>query len=312
MSREKDFRGPTPTTNQRFISLMLRWGKKSKSYNVFLNALYQSKKLLDLPNQSIGIGKDTTEILDNDKKDKTQKFPINYPLKKSAKNIVLPSEKVTLEKKRTSVSSLDNNIGIFRGTWNRFRKNLLIFNYSLDNTPTSYIVKKNLEVKVRFSERVYSNFNNLSTISLLDSQLKEEHTFLSREPKCVTQQFCVNKRLINRRVGLKVQAISELLKQSIISKKNDIEDLVFRSLTTDSFILNLATITSFPKKLQSKSSHRYFVLLSSYLKSKEVTNTLTTTRTINEKLIDCVQNSKEQALIKTPLSVLLKKGEHQR
>lgn len=305
MSKKKEFRGLTPTTNHRFIALMLRWGKKSKSYNIFLNALYQCKQLFDLSIQSVGKG--TMEIVDNEKNNKTQNFPIKDTLKKGVKNIGLSPEKFTLERNKINAGILENNLDIYRGTWNRFRKNLLVFNRNPENTSISSITKRNLEIKVRFSESLYYNFTDLCTTSLLDSQIEEEHTFLFHKTQSQLKQFCVNKRLISRRVGLEVPAIFELLKQSITTKKFKIRGLIFPGFRTDTFILNLAPVLYITKILQSKRSHHNSFLLSSYLKSKEITKIPTSITALNEKLTDCAQNNKEQDLINTPRSVLSKK-----
>ena len=201
MSRKKNFRGLTSTTNHRFIALLLRWGKKSKSYNVFLNALYHCKQIFDLSIPDVGLHahsfktassvrfankvsveqeasqKGTTEITTSKKINEFQSSPIGsrsdqlvalqpnkYSSKKNVRNLTIPLEKATLVKNRISALTSDNHVDTYRGTWNRFRKNLLVFISSPKNTFTSFSglvceantrpgSNRNLEIKVRLRDR---------------------------------------------------------------------------------------------------------------------------------------------------------------
>jgi ribosomal protein S7 len=312
LSKKKDFRRLTftTTTNHRFIALMLRWGKKTRSYTVFLRALSKCKQLFDLSNQSVekSVGKGAIEIVANEITNKTQNFPMEDLQKKSARNLVIATERVTIEKNRTSLPALYNHVGRYRGTWNRLRKNLLVFYRNPDNTHRFFIDNINVEAKTRLSESLYYNSTDLYTHLQLDPQLKE-HISLCREKKISLQPFCVNKRLISRRIGLEVAGASEFLKlkQSITLKKSEMEGSLFRGLATDSTSLNLASVVSIPKISQSQTLHSNLGLLSSLKKKEQVTDLCTRTRAAHEKLVDAAQGGKKQDSNKIPSSVLLKK-----
>lgn len=296
---------------------MVRWGKKSKSYSVFLNALYQCKQLFDLSIQNQKVDKGITEIVDRNKNNKNQILPIKFSSKKRVRNTITSTEKITLVKNRISVYAKNIDIDVYRGTWNRFRKNLLFFNRNSKNTSSSFSSKsraslsiisdRDLEIKVRFSENLYSSSFNLCTTAHLNSQLEKGHTFLSQQTHSAAQRFSLNKRLISRRVGLKVPLLSEFLKQNITTKKFEIESLIFRGLRTDTLILGFASLASACKFLQSRILYLNSNLLSSYLKREQSIDLSVSIRANNEKLIGCAQSSKEQDFIKIPRSVLLKK-----
>lgn len=305
LSRNKNLRGLTSTTNHRFIALMVRWGKKSKSYNVYLNALSHCKQMFDLSNQSVS--KDTIKIVDSVKSNKNQNSPSKFSVKNRVINPSILTEKIALAKDIISVSTLDSDVDIYRGTWNRFQKSLLLFYRNPKNAFTACFSKRGLQVKVRFSENLYYSLTGLCRTALLNSQIKEEHTLLLSQIHSSVQQFSVNKRLISRRVGLKVVAAPELLKQSITTKRNEIEGIIFRGLVTDSLFVGLTSVLFVSNLLRKKRTHLNSIIVSSYLKREQFTDLPTFTRGAHDKLIDYAQGSKDQDFIAIPPSVLVKK-----
>ena len=306
--------------------------------------------------------KGTTEITTSKKINEFQSSPIGsrsdqlvalqpnkYSSKKNVRNLTIPLEKATLVKNRISALTSDNHVDTYRGTWNRFRKNLLVFISSPKNTFTSFSglvceantrpgSNRNLEIKVRLSENLYSSFADLCFTAHLNSQLKEKQSSFFNQTYSATQEFNINKRLISRRVGLEVPAIPDFLKQSITTKRKgfqsnpiaraplrgarscafEIEGLLFRGLTTDSFFLDFISVANVSNLLQGKILHFNSTLFSSNLKKEQVTDRpcsrsehsarlSTYTKTTHENLIVCAHGNKEQDLVKIPLSVLLKK-----
>ena len=226
MSGKKDFRGLASTTNHRFITLILRWGKKSKSYSVLLNTFNQCKQLFDLSSQSEDKGtsfdpvfspllapqsgasmqsKLSKEIVNNDKNNRIQNFPIKSLTKRHVNDLAIPLERLSIEKNRMNLPNVDNYVDTYRGTWNRFRENLLLSYCNFNKDSTSFITNKRQQVKARFSESLSYNFTDLCPPAYLDSQLKESNC-LSDEQQGSLEHFCAKKRLISRRVGLKVPA----------------------------------------------------------------------------------------------------------
>lgn len=226
MSGKKDFRGLASTTNHRFIALILRWGKKSKSYSVLLNTFNQCKQLFDLSSHSEGKGtsfdpvfspllapqsgasmqsKLSKETVNNDKNNRIQNFPIKSLTRKHVNDLAIPLERLPIEKNRMNLANVDNYVDIYRGTWNRFRENLLLSYCNSNKDSTPFINNKSQQVKARFSKSLSYNSTDLCAQVYLDSQLKESNC-LSDEQQGSLEHFCAKKRLISRRVGLKVPA----------------------------------------------------------------------------------------------------------
>jgi ribosomal protein S7 len=226
LSGKKDFRGLASTTNHRFIALILRWGKRSKSYSVLLNTFNQCKQLFDLSSHSEGKGtsfdpvfspllalqsgasmqsKLSKEIVNNDKNNRIQNFPIKSLTRKHVNDLAIPLERLSIRKNRMNLPNVDNYVDTYRGTWNRFRENLLLSYCNFNKDSTSFITNKRQQVKARFSESLSYNFTDLCPPAYLDSQLKESNC-LSDEQQGSLEHFCAKKRLISRRVGLKVPA----------------------------------------------------------------------------------------------------------
>lgn len=224
MSGKKDFRGLASTTNHRFIALILRWGKKSKSYSVLLNTFNQCKQLFDLSSHSEGKGtsfnpvfspllasqsgasmqsKLSKEIVNNDKNNRLQNFPIKSLTKRHVNDLSIPLQRRSIEKNRMNLPNVDNYVDTYRGTWNRFREKLLLSYCNSNKDSTSFISNKSQQVKARFSESLSYNFTDLCTQAYLDSQFKESNC-LSDEQQGSLEHFCAKKRLISRRVGLKM------------------------------------------------------------------------------------------------------------
>ena len=224
MSGKKDFRGLASTTNHRFIALILRWGKKSKIYSVLLNTFNQCKQLFDFSSHSEGKGapfnpvfspllasqsgasmqsKLSKEIVNNDKNNRIQNFPIKSLTKRHVNDLSIPLQRRSIEKNRMNLPNVDNYVDTYRGTWNRFRENLLFSYCNSNKDSTSLISNKSQQVKARFSESLSYNFTDLCTQAYLDSQFKESNC-LSDEQQGSLEHFCAKKRLISRRVGLKM------------------------------------------------------------------------------------------------------------
>ena len=298
MSGKKDFRGLASTTNHRFIALILRWGKKSKSYSVLLNTFNQCKQLFDLSSQSEGKGtpfdpaysallapqsgasmqsKLSKEIVNDDKNNRIQNFPIKPLTRRHVNDLAIPSGKVSIEKNRMNLSNVHNNVDTYRGTRIRFRENLSLSCCNSNKNFIPFINNKSQQVKARFSEGLSYNFTDLYTPAYLDSQLKESNSFSDEQrdalrSKAALEHFCANKRLISRRVSLKVLALQsgahprDFLKQSITTKRDQIdcfasqgkkdnpkvETSSSRHLLTDSFLPRSQEVSSSSSSSQSK------------------------------------------------------------
>ena len=302
MTGKKDFRGLTSTTNHRFIALILRWGKRSKSYSVLLNTLNQCKQLFDLSSQSEGKvtsfdhafsplldpqsgasmqSKLSKGIVNNHKNNKTQNFPIKPLTRRDVNDLAIPSGKVSLEKNRMNLPNVDNHVDTYRGTWNRFRESLLLSYSNSSKDSISFIKNKSQQVKARSSESLSHNFTDLCTTGYLDSRLKEFNS-LSDEQQGSPEHFCAHKRLISRRVGLKVPAP--------------------QSGASEAYALR--------GRVRARNS----VLVNSYPGIEQGTDLPLGTGAVtaaklesHKKLIDRAQGSKKQDFGKIPNSVLLKK-----
>nr|QGX86687.1 30S ribosomal protein S7 [Chloroidium sp. UTEX 3077] len=302
MSGKKDFRGLTSTTNHRFIALILRWGKRSKSYSVLLNAFNQCKQLFDLSYQSEGKvapfdhafsslpapqggtslqSKHSKGSAISDKNNKIQTFPIKPLTRRHVNDLAIPSGKVSLEKNRMNLPSVDNYVDTYRGTRNRFRETLLLSYCHSNRDSISLTNNRSIEGKARFSESLSYNFTDLCTTGYLDPQLKESIS-LSDEQWGSLEHFCANKRLISRRVGLKVPAP---------------QSGAFEGHTR-----------------RGKARARNSVLVSPYPSTEQgvvlplgIGGVTAAKLEFHKKLIDRAQGSKKQDFGKIPISALLKK-----
>jgi ribosomal protein S7 len=204
-----------PTINHRFIALMLHNGKKSVSYNVFLNALSRCKSLLDISNKSIA--KSATKKVDNDKNKNPQKVPIKYSLN----NLILRNPamlspktkdfsldiKTLPSEKNMGFESASTSIGMDRGRSNRFRNNLLDHTYEGEGFSSTFNPKTGVKIKTKVGFLSYNsvNLHNSPNLNLQDGT----HLLF---PK-----FRDNRRLLSRRFG------------SALGEKIDVPDFSFPS-----------------------------------------------------------------------------------
>lgn len=205
LSSKKNYRRLTLTANHRFIALMLRFGKKTTSYSVFLNALSQCKQAFDRFNQ--GVSLNTMEIVDNKKNNNIQNFPIKYSLSKHVNSPPFNEEFITVKKDRTCVSSVGNNVEMYRGTCNRFQRSLFVFsrNHKLHKAlqaPGSFSNDTKDLLGLDLKAKLYYNFADLYTPVEMHS-LSKKHTLLGHSTQKPVQVFRFNKLLISRRVLVK-------------------------------------------------------------------------------------------------------------
>lgn len=321
LSSKKDRRGITLTTNHRFIALILRWGKRSTSYNIFLNALSQCKHLFDLSNQSAG--KSAFGIVNNEENNNIQNFSIKSSFKKSNKSHTIATELNTRRKDGMSIFSRQSRVNKNRGTWGRFQKYLLFFNLNSEETPSaigtrlcpgSLINKINVEVKRSFSKSFCYNFSQLYTPVQFESMPKR-NIFLTRGTQTAVQQLRVKKRLISRRVACKVPTVEldsvelEFALQFIGTEKTEIKNSKPQSVATGSSSLNLSSVDYLPPLLQNENSLHNSDLRNSFLEEKQVRNLFTDSRAAHKILINTPQSSQEQNLVKKRKIALLKKRE---
>ncbi len=307
---QKDFQGLTFTVNHRFIALMLRCGKKSVSYNVFLNAVSKCKGLLDLSisskrtKQSLvhkSGGRGTIKTVDNGKNKNSQNVLSDHssnspPLsskgirdfsissKRTKQSLVHPGGVVTIEKNagnsaKPSYRSASLFVGMDRGTSNRFRDNLLLFGRNSEDISSSSIPK----VKVESSSYNCVDLRSTYTSTHSDSRTKQS---LVRETQSTIQQFRVSRRLLSRRLGF--AAIKNIKIKN--SSTNNFGP------ATDGSILSFAPVTSVPKVLQNKS------LLRRKLERDRVADHSTGSMGAHQILINTIQRDHEQDLGKIPLS----------
>jgi ribosomal protein S7 len=272
----------TSTINHRFIALMLRCGKKSVSYSVFLNALSECKHLLDVSIKSAGRG--TIKTLDSGKNNNTQNVSSN--LNKRVRNFPMPVGVVTLENNRTSVSSLCNFVGIDRGTFNRFRDNLLVFVSNSQGVYGTSRPPKADKIKV---ESLSHNCVDLNTFA---------HSNLRDQTQGTTQQFRVNRRLFSRRLGFTATKNIEI-KGSTTNAFGPAED---------GFVLSFASVSSVPELCTCKACNLNYVqaksktLFCSKLEGDGVVYHSMGTMSAHQMLINAVQKDHEQKGSNIPLS----------
>ena len=167
----KGSRDLTPTVHHRFIALMLSCGKKSVSYNVFINALSKCKDLVDLAIKH---------------KDKViLKIPDNTACNNS-QNLRNSVSKIHVEKSKTSVAVPRNSFGMDRGMAKRLKNNLLIFDRDPQHTRGTFISKMQVEGESDNRVNVPVSIDTCS------------HVATEASPR----RFRVNTRLLNRRSGL--------------------------------------------------------------------------------------------------------------
>lgn len=307
----KDFQGLTFTANHRFIALMLRCGKKSVSYNVFLNALSKCKGLLDLfsisskkTKQSLvhksGV-RGTIKTVDNGKDKSSQNVSSNHSSnsaslsskgirdfsissKRTKQSLVHTGKVVTIEKNAGNSAKLSSRsaslfVGMDRGTSNRFRDNLLLFGRNSKDISGTFIPK----VKVESSSCNCVDLPSTYTSIHPDSRTKQS---LVRETQATIQQFHVTRRLLSRRLGF----------AAIKNIKNKNSSTNTFGPARDGSILSFAPVTSVPKVLQNKS------LLRRKLERDRVADHSIGTVGAHQILISTVQRDHEQDLGKIPLS----------
>lgn len=277
----------TSTINHRFIALMLRCGKKSVSYTVFLNALSECKHLLDVSIKSAGRG--TIKTLDSGKNNNTQNISSN--LNKRVRNFPMPVGVVTLEKNITSVSSLCNFVGelstaeLDRGTFNRFRDNLLVFVSNYSGVYGTSIRPPKADVTKRKVESLSHNCVDLNTFA---------HSNSRDETQGTTQQFRVNRRLFSRRLGF--------------TATKNIEIKGSTAPAEDGFVLRFASVSSVPELCTCKACNLNYVqaksktLFCSKLEGDGVVDHSMGTMSAHQMLINAVQKDHEQKGSKIPLS----------
>ena len=142
----------TLAANLRFVALILRWGKKSRSYNLFLDALSLCKQLSDTSTQkSVN---DTIKVSDN-KKNKIQNLPIKRLLyKHGTTTSMLPEKGYTQKKSPTSLTQRNNFEKNKGGRPDRLQAKFLGFYHNSVNVSTSSLDNVNVERRLAstFSE----------------------------------------------------------------------------------------------------------------------------------------------------------------
>lgn len=330
---QKDSRGLTFTANHRFIALILRCGKKSVSYNVFLNALSKCKNLLDLSISSKSkasltiknVGRSTIETADNSENKNPQNVSSNHSSKSfnSAELSSKRSRDFSIHSKRTKqslvdpvrVSAIEKNtknsaslscrsstvfVGMDRGTPNRFRGNLLLFYPNFKDI----FVSCNPKVKVESLIYNYVDLHTPKSFTCSASLLVREGC----KTQAIIQQSRVKRCLLTRRV--------EFTETKNI-KSPSTNDFELKGIR-DGFPLSFAPVTSIPTQSKALSLKELDKVLQNKSLLREVLRTLerdkiadhsTETVGTDQALIKTVQRGREtfeQDLSKTPSLGVLK------
>ncbi len=170
-SNDRATRRLTLATNLRFIALILRWGKKTTSYNVFLNALALCKQLVDTSTQKGVIS--TTEVFDN-KKNKIQDLSIKRLSYKHGTTTPMLFEKVYTQKKSPTSLAQRNNFDKNKGgRRDRLQAKFSGLYHNSMNASTSFLDNANRERRLAFplteytsvvQRRLHSRRVNLKTL----------------------------------------------------------------------------------------------------------------------------------------------------
>ena len=256
------------TTNHRFIALMLRCGKKSVSYKLFLEALFRCKDLFDKPVK--GIVKDTVKTLKTfhnnqntpdmidlySLKDRVTNFPVTAKTVKTPLSIspeqskpLLPQSRGAQGDRSTKISFLGTDdaagsglVGMDRGASNRFRTNLLILSSCSGDAPGGFIPEKiEKGATLTISSKMRPGQDARPTQGQEFVEQKSINKASAGRIQSAIKRSRVNKRLFNRRF--------DLLDANNIQMKSSTHLVSERDNSTPSFV----PIAFIPNVLQSKS-----------------------------------------------------------